>query len=317
MRILLVSVLACLAVAPFESSANDPDEIEFKLASDLLPPGVVTLSNGVIVDPEDWSTTILASIPRSSDPSAKQPTCTATLVGPRALITAAHCLDSPLSAKARPAYLSVDGVRAKLECDMHPEYLAHEYRLTVPRSSTDYAICKIVFGSGIPNSIATLSFEVIDSSPLRAGENVLMTGYGCSELRLVDGELDWDPSDKLFRVGDGSIEAEAGSIPNEQDYVTIRSKSGLSAAVCPGDSGGALFSGVTTTSPSTKRRVRGVNSAVSKSRSPTSIDIISKISALSSERFTSWINEWATKNGKEVGVICGINTAAGMGACRE
>jgi len=302
-----------------QATMNPNEVVEFQLATDVLPQGEVTLSNGVTVSLSDWKTLVLAIIPRPNTSSDRAPTCTGTLVGPKVVLTAAHCVDNPLGMTSRKAMLSVDGRQAELTCEIHPAYLAREPKFRSPRGSEDYALCSIDYRGPVPMSIANLEFEVLDpETRVPHGAPVLMTGYGCSDLRVIDGQLDWEPSDHLLRIGDGNIDAAAGSVPSSLSYMMIRSDNGRGPAVCPGDSGGPLFSGASTESVAGQRRVIGVNSAVAMERRPDQgFDLISRIAALGNAGFRSWASDWAARNQTQAGAVCGVNRNAGRSPCRD
>ena len=300
--------------------ANVPEPaVEFQMASDVLPQGEVTLSNGIVVSPSDWKTLILASIPKTGRADEQASTCTGTLVGPKAVLIAAHCVDNPLGLTARKAVLSVAGRQAVLTCEIHPTYLALEPKFREPRGSEDYALCAIDYRGPVPASVAGLEFEVLDASTLAPrGSAALMTGFGCSELRVQGGQLDWDKSDRLLRIGDGRIDAQAGTVPGNPSYLTIRSDNARGPAVCPGDSGGPLFTGATTGAPAGPRRVIGVNSAVATQRRPDQgYDLISRIAALGNPSFRNWASGWASRNQATAGVVCGVTRNAGRSPCRD
>lgn len=319
MRKLILLCLLTLNVAPAQPVTGPEPIIEFQMASDVLPQGEVTLSNGIVVDPGNWKTLILASIPRTGAPDERAPTCTGTLIGPKAVLIAAHCVDNPLGLAARKALLSVAGRQAVLTCEIHPAYLAREPKFREPRGSEDYALCAIDYRGPVPATIAGLEFEVLDArTAAPRGVAVLMTGFGCSELRVRDGQLDWDKSDRLLRVGDGRIDVAAGSVPGSPSYLTIRSDNARGPAVCPGDSGGPLFTGATAGSVAGPRRVIGVNSAVATERRPDlGFDLISRIAALGNPGFRNWANGWASRNQTTAGIVCGVTRDAGRAPCRD
>lgn len=304
--------------APSSQVADPVSDITFRLATDVLPQGEVMLSNGIVVNPSDWKTLVLAQIPRPGAPGNRTPTCTGTLIGPKVILLAAHCVDNPLG-PARKVLLTVDGREAQLTCDIHPDYLRREPKLVSPRGSDDYALCAVNYRGPVPRSVADLEFEVLEmQSPVPQGTSVLMTGYGCSELRVVDHQLDWDPSDRLLRIGDNLVDKAAGMLKDNPHYLTIRSAYGTAPAVCPGDSGGPLFVGASTSAASGPRRVVGVNSAVAmEKRSDQRYDLISRISTLANRPFRTWAAGWVSQNKERIGAVCGVTHPAGRTPCRD
>lgn len=304
-----------------ETSAQNETEtadetIVFEMAANVLPPGQVTLHNGIQVASSDWQTLILAKIPRPGAASDRIPTCTGTFLGPATVLMAAHCVDNPLGTSVRKAQLKVESRHVPLVCEIHPDYLDLDPRFSSPRGSEDYALCALEYGGAVPAAISGLLFEVLDAEvPPRSGASVLMTGYGCSELRIVDDELDWSRSDHLLRIGDGTIDIAASPSSPDPAYLTIRSDNGTGPAICPGDSGGPLFRSASTSAPDGERRVIGVNSAVTLERRQDGVhDIISLISATGNERFRAWAMDWADRHDA---VVCGLTSNAGRSPCRD
>gem|GEM_PF-1792253 len=305
------------AAAP--ASAATPDTVVFKLSSNVLRAGEIQLSNGIVVHASDWQALILASIPRTTASGETVATCTGTLVGPNVALIAAHCVDNPFGVAARGARLDVDNRQVPLTCTIHPAYLERDIQFVSPRGSEDYALCLIDYRGVVPASVKQLRFEVVDAgTAIGAGTPVLMTGYGCSDIRVVDGELQWDPSDHLLRIGDASIGTAASGSGDSPTYMTIRSVNATGPAVCPGDSGGPLFSGASAAQADVARRVIGVNSAVDKERrADGAYDILSFVAAVGNDTFKSWARQWIARNADEQPILCGVNRAAGELPCRD
>ncbi|UCV07025.1 trypsin-like serine protease [Dechloromonas denitrificans] len=330
------TTLALLLMAlPGIGSAQKPNDdsqqqkvIIFRPVMELIPPGRVKLANGIEVDRKDWPTLVLADIqiPDSDKPG----TCTGTLVGPNVILLAAHCVDTQ-QGKPIPAQLWIESRRIPMVCEMHPAYLKSDYRPSMPRNSEDFALCMLNDGGKQPVPIAKMSFEVIDiQTALNPGEVVLMTGYGCSALKILpEGGLTRSFDRGSLRIGIETIDSTLGKWKNDPAYATIRSKEGKEPAVCPGDSGGPLFSGVTVAAPSGARRVRGVNSSLcTVRRGDTAMcasstigsgtwDIISAIAATGFPSFRLWVEDWIARNKDRAPIVCGINRQARETPCRD
>lgn len=314
----VISLIALLGVSA-SLAASEPrtqNEIEFQLLSAVIPGSSVELVNGDIVSPSDWQTIILARFYRPG--STKASSCTATFVGPNVILMAAHCVDAPYSIPSiRPSSLAIDGGQIALHCEIHPDYLNHLPKFMSPRGSEDYAFCLLGDGINLPSSISTFRSEVIDEdTKLAKGEAVLMTGYGCSAMTVKDGQITPDGFDSALRIGKAVIDTGANQVENSS-YVTVRSVVGKGVALCPGDSGGPLFTGVRISDPDAPRRIRGVNSAVQAVSSGSTTDLISSLSATSTAKFRTWAMDWIQRRKDNRPVICGINAQPGEFPCRD
>ena len=153
------------------------------------------LINGQISKPEDWPEVLKILIGQSS--------CSATLVAPNVILTAAHC--GSHGAKVRT---TIAGKAATGTCYRHPSY---------PRQDVDIMACKLdqSFDDVKPASV-TVSHAV--------GDIVTIAGYGCTRPGGggADGKLR-NGNAKIFR------------------YSAYDIISGQGAALCYGDSGGPMF----------------------------------------------------------------------------
>jgi hypothetical protein len=329
-----IAALVLFAIAPVAGPAFGEDQqhstppIIFLHINEVVPPGSFQLSNGIVVDRRDWPTLIMARIPRGE--SEKPATCTATLVGPNVVLLAAHCVDT-WQGKPRRAELWAASRKISMTCEMHPGYVRQEYQFLTPRGSEDYALCLMNDNGMSVFSFSTIRYEVIDAeTALDSGSAVVMTGYGCEKLTVeVDGQLNWKPSRGALGVGDQLIEWPTSHWLPAAAYITSLSQLGKQPALCPGDSGGPLFTGVTAHKPDGVRRIRGVNSMICVRRrgdkgrctedvvGPATWDIISSFSATGLASFRAWASDWVRRNADNNPVICGINWKAGQEPCRD
>lgn len=307
-----------VAVESAASAVAPRPTIAFKLATEEFPSGNVQLSNGKEVTVSDWPTIVVARIaPGSLSSSASKASCTAVLVGPKVILTAAHCVDDPLSATALPASLKVDGRTLRFDCTINPTYLDHETRFQAPRGSEDYALCLLDDQGVLPPTLQALRYDVLDiSSSLRRHEAVVLVGFGCTELRVVDHEFVYKEADGNLRIGDEQVEHPAPAKGPSAAYITMRSPNGQEATLCPGDSGGPVFSGISTTSPQGKRRVRAVNSMIRPDKKDTQYDVLSFAAVTTHKGFVAWIRKWA-KSHNPIPLICGVTHKAGEPPCLQ
>lgn len=311
------------ALTPESGPRDESNVVVFRLAIDAFPSGSVQLSNGATVSVGDWPTVTVATIPQSSILSTRTPlaTCTAVLVGPKVMLTAAHCVDDPFSESPRPATLVVDGRKLVFDCSINPKYLKRDPRVTTPRGSEDYALCLLDDKGVLPASLAALRYDVVDiETAMSPKEPVLMVGYGCSDLKVLHDELTYTKTDGLLRIGDERIDRVPSGTEPDPTYAVIRSLRGKEPALCPGDSGGPLFTGVTVDAPKGVRRVRGVNSKVDLEKVPDGYDVLSYVAATSGAVFPSWVHTWAAMNRTkdpvpQEPVICGVTRKAGELPC--
>lgn len=288
-------------------------EVSFQLASELLPSGSVALSNGVVVRSSDWPALVVATFGSGAGRSS----CSGVLIGPNTLLTAAHCVENGLGVP-RSSHLRSFGRDIPMKCELHPDYLAREPRLRSPRGAEDYALCWIDYGGNVPNSIENMSVEVVETSrPVTQGSQVLLTGYGCTDAKIRNGELVKVDSANILRIGDARITRAPLRTVDDGAYVVIESYGADTPALCPGDSGGPMFTGATEASTNGARRVAGVNSAITHGVSGSEAHIISKISATGTPEFDRWIADWQRRNAKNVPIICGVSRAAGQFPCRS
>jgi Trypsin len=305
------------------SSAASSAAMDFHLSVDAVAGASIQLANGVVVSASDWPTLTMARLPLQSFISTKTQlaTCTGDLVGPRVMLTAAHCADDPLTSIPRPAYLNVDGRRLEFQCEPNPTYMKHPPSLRSPRGSEDYALCLLLDKGVLPATLASMRYDVIDADHVLAqGEKVLMVGFGCDDLQIVDDELAWKDADGKLRIGDQSVaSAPSGTVANPA-YLVIRAKGAKDHALCPGDSGGPLFTGVTedtATQTATVRRVRAVNSAVDLEGVYPHYTIASYEASLATVNFRQWASKWAADSSRGSPVVCGITQPAGVYPCRK
>lgn len=320
------AALSFFAVAADLQQTREP-VVVFQHINDVIRSGSVKLANGVEVRRADWPTLILAEIPT---PAGDQPrTCTGTLVGPNVILLAAHCIDS-FQGKDLRAQLWIASRKITMLCEAHPDYRKAQYNFGPPRNSQDFALCLLDDGGNPPPLFEQMRFEVVDATaPLKAGEPVLMTGYGCDKLTLApNGRLAWEHRQDKLWVGDATIEAPAMHWKSDPSYATIRSDAGMQPALCPGDSGGPLFTGVTSSATLGARRIRGVNSKICTRRRGDSAlctfapglgewDIVSSVSATGIDSFRTWAVGWVAQYEVKKPVICGVNRLAGQAPCAD
>jgi len=225
--------------------------------------GDLSLIGGKVADPADFPASIYISAGNSR--------CSATVVGPRVVITAAHCVSNGGSIK-----FSVGPNRYSGTCRHHPSYRRN--------ATADWALCQTNL------EVIGIQYEVVNSNPDLLVDNspILLTGYGCTSPGGRGG------NDGRYRTGESTmirIPAENGS---NHDIVTR----GQGSALCFGDSGGPAF--VWLDSARTQRVLVSINSRGD-------IRTTSYLSSVSQPTALSWFKEWMEANQEK---ICGISPDA-------
>lgn len=300
--LLYILASAALSTAAYGQVANEginlsEGEIVFE------PSASFTIPNSVgedVVDSDKLSGRGAAVVDFSQFPEIHVATsrgslCTASVIGPRTVLLAAHCVDDI-------DIIRILGVRAK--CDISPAYDPN----TRYGRTADYALCST--NADIPSVL--FGSVKMDNNGVSRGNYLLLSGVGCTEWKKRDGKL---------RVGHARIVSVPASASNdivlEWDKVYFGGAEG--AALCPGDSGGPAFY-LTDVNKFTPRFIAGVNARSAAVCVPDpridprdcpgdDVKILgtSYVSSLASDEakrfFTAWIENKSGRNRE----ICGFN----------
>jgi hypothetical protein len=199
--------------------------------------------------------------------------CTASLIGSRVILTAAHC-----AATGATLSLKVQAQKVSAVCTQAPDY--HPAN----NPSPDYALCLA------ERDIAeTPFFETINVDPsiLVVKGVVRLTGFGCTKQGGGG-----DNTNTVFRVGEASITA----LPSDgNNFLVTKGK----AALCFGDSGGASYitRGIDDDAPRIQVSVNAIGNMKDQSA----------LASLSTPAAKQFINDWSTKHGV---TICGVHSGA-------
>lgn len=261
----------------FEAAAQE-NSIVFELFPDVAVSDVSPqLINGAVVNPRDFR-----GIARMTTGG----TCTAALIGPAVLLTAAHCVGNGQQIKFVVAGISIDAT-----CTHAPGYDPFF------KPSDDLALCLL------SRTVTGLTYETVklDTVPI-IGSEILLTGYGCTTQNGgIDGRLrvgrtetvtDQEASDAAtnFNVPLGEVNS----------IYTLSDVPAGGAVICPGDSGGPAFEAGL--DPKGPRKIVGVNSRT------TFNDGVSILAAVATADGAAFIRDWADANGQSV---CGDDLTLG------
>lgn len=264
---LLSGVTMSVTSRPVNTAAERPTF--YPVVELTTPMGVApTLRGARIADTTQW--------PASFYSVQKGQMCSSDLIGPRTLLTAAHCVD-----EGGTVTLQLSGQQYRGVCNRSPDYVPG----AIPKA--DIALC--AFDGDVPAT----KFEVLNASEtlVSPGRTVLLTGFGCTND-------DGTGNDHVFREGDAAIQSHANSGPGST-VIQVKGE----AALCFGDSGGGTF---VRNAGSPPRRVQiAVNSAVSQNSFGILTDV-SFLSDLAAPAINGFILRWAAQH--HAG-ICGIDTS--------
>lgn len=203
-------------------------------------------------DPARWPATLVFRTPSGG--------CTATAVGPRVVLTAAHCVTNGQSGTVKTASGSLS-----VKCEHHPDY--------VRDISPDFALCTA------SRDLPFTPYERVNTSATIGSSGAIqLLGYGC----LTEGG-----QDRTFgRLYQGQATVDETPTPGN---LYTRTQGG--AAVCFGDSGGGAYAH--TNPAKTRRALMGVNSRGD-------ISTYSWLSTTSTHGFLDWARTWSERHGTEI-----------------
>jgi hypothetical protein len=308
--------------APIWTSGHSPQggqTLTFNSLPLKIGANTVQLSGGIeVVNLGDWRAVAVSDVSNGE-------MCSLTLVGPRAVLLAAHCVDAGLAPgatgvaanKATVKFRSGD-TPYRMSCEISPRYRSWVLDDSgKPRSAEDYALCELNV------AVSNVTYETIDRSvALGVGAAVTLVGYGCISLGISDDDTRYTYLDgkRVLRIGDRNLEATQVTLyPGRPAlYWRTLSETGKEPNICWGDSGGPLLS----QRSGGPRRVIGVNSALGATPVATHLApaFYSYLSPLSTPAFsefvTSWTAEGEDSHPEHPRVVCGFNRQPGVQGCR-
>ena len=268
-----------------------PRTIELHPVGELEPPSLPSLQfppflkrpfeselyPGLTRDRSDFPASFWFDTPRTM--------CSATLVGPNAVLLAAHCIHST-------DRVSIDlGSRTHVTgtCVQHDQFDPDPQRLT-----NDLAICKL------DSRVTNIVFERVSTAPVDAKRVLLLSGFGCDGANVK----------KVFRTAFAGIDREPTAADDHiiarglttgcvaTNKLFIRCGDEQTASLCEGDSGGATFLLSSPSSIGSRVQV-AVNSFVDSSHR-------SGLTSLSTASAKAFLDAWSAKGVEICGVTNGL-----------
>ena len=274
-KVLFVQIIITISMTCSSFSENNSTNMNSMRAfEDVM--AVPFIENGFDAPDNFYSALFFGNYTPSG--SGVQRKCTATLIGPNVILTAAHCAE-------HNEHLEIEakGKTYRAKCSQADEYVK------ALDASADYALC--LLQPPMPDRMAeTLMLRM---GKLGKGTILLIAGYGCVE---VGG----DP-DGTLRVGFSEVHQMpiAGHIP-EHYITTMPDRKRQSPAVaCKGDSGGPAFALKTTRDLESGRQLAGIISEVDGRKT--------LVTTLLSTHFQKFLRMWRDET-KSAGIdvfICG------------
>jgi hypothetical protein len=218
-------------------------------------------------NPRLWPATFYVTSPKT--------TCTSTIVGPRVILTAAHCVPADTTGAGTPGIIESGADQTAVHCFSDPGY---QSQTATPNK--DLAACiadgdiAIPYGGGYERI-------VLDATLPKALQPVRLIGYGCRQ------ELGGGPDGELW---DGQSFRDSTPIGPNDAIVLQRG-----AASCFGDSGGGSYIEISTQ----RRMIVGV---VSESN----LTDVTYLARIGIDKSTGFFNDITNKHSAQV---CGRDPA--------
>ena len=269
-------------------------------------PGEVQVVGGEKLDSNSFPATVQSQAAAS---------CTATLIGPQVLLTAAHCVDA--AQKLSSGFpMTVSGTATfdrpyDLEnCAMPDAYAKANPTYTLrPRTAEDWALCKL---KSRPTGVRP---EVVSLTPPAANSTrYFMLGFGCSKVERKGGTLVGVDQEGVLRAGTDTLEAVNVGLAGNVGGFAVALAGITGPSLCPGDSGGGSMTGIDLKSVTAPRSVSMINSALGSTGEGKDLLLYSYFAPLGTGLFEAFARGWATSDPERR--ICGIHIPREQAPCR-
>lgn len=266
-------VMGVLALMPM--GAASAQDFAFEMVQPEEAGGTSVAGNAVTANVSSWPATLVFRFKKNGGSYA----CTSTVIGPHAVLTAAHCVADDSVGK-----VTIGSTGYKVTCTVH-----ESYDTTTNGKTYDIALCSS--DEKITLNVGSKRYESInvDAGQIVKKKAVTLLGYGCV-VKIGD-----NPGLILYE-GQTEIDRISGI-----DIVTSKN-----ATVCPGDSGGGAY----IVESSTRRRVAAINSRVGLDANG-AMNTTSRLTDLTHSSIAKFIKDWVKDNEAE---ICGYNLSGS--SCR-
>ncbi|MFJ2485979.1 trypsin-like serine peptidase [Pseudomonas sp. NPDC087639] len=302
-----------------EKAADAPDELSFKSLDIKLGGSKVQLSGGVVVvDLADWRAIAVSD-------NSKGNMCSLTLIGPRTVLLAAHCVDANIKTPSKEAPVLAASVQFstsphpfKMKCEISSEYSRWPLNeWGTPRTAEDYALCEL------DRPVKDIDYETLSmNEDITVGDAITLVGHGCVSLGISEDakRYTYKEGNRILRIGERPVEAQKVSLFASRPalYWRTLSSNGSEPALCYGDSGGPVLY----PKPEGGRRVVALNSALGfvPDATPANPAFFSYLSPLNTDEFKRFLSQWVAAGAggsQDPRKVCGLNVKGGIQGCRQ
>ncbi len=244
------------------------------------------LREAAVAGSKDWPASFRATFKSTGGESS----CTAVLIGPQVLLTAAHCV--PESGKI--SYGRLDTKSTSATCERHGDWVSGA------DSSADFALCRLDDPYVGPPGFKFETINLARIEPTGASPTaVVLTGFGCIDNKVAHK----DKIDKKYRIGLTALIDSSASPTMELGTPYYAADGGEKnnlfteeegPNLCPGDSGGPAFlpTGIYSQKQYEHRSIVGINSRVFYADADGTLYGASMISSIGAGNFRSWAEKW-------------------------